>query len=119
MITTLEQWEAEKARIDLKREGFEAARAHFVDALRGVGVKASDLPPTTVRPQSAAEVFPYPSKPEKTVTLSDGAEYRRSHVTGATFEYLVLGNWFEAWIVPGKESDIRALASLLPENQET
>lgn len=57
----------------------------------------------------AARVLPYPPKPEKTVTLSGGQVWRRK---GSRFEYHTVSGWCGF----RDDDDIRALASLLPEN---
>lgn len=109
MTQTLEQWEAEKARIDEERTRLYERLLPYVGMLTASNV--------------SIEHFPYPPKPEKTVTLSRGRfavtlsrggfEYKR--VDGMVcWRSHSNGRWYELYSL----DDLRALASLLPENQE-
>lgn len=107
--TTLAEWEAEKARIDELRKA-----AH-----RGAFRARCDARQSKSTQEIAEELFPYPSKPEKTVTLY-GCEYRyepASDAHGERFARRVERGWFpcrpDTNITP---TVVRLLASLLPEN---
>lgn len=102
---TREQWEAEKARIDEERKRLYERLLPYVGMLTASNV--------------SIEHFPYPTKPEKTVTLRDEQVVRYNRLTGGYQQRL--GDEWSVMnpLVYATPSNVRLLASLLPENQET
>ncbi len=97
--TTLAEWEAAKERIDAERARLAQAICVGSDA----GLRDAE--------RIAARYLPYPSKPERTVTLGQRGVYRR---VGAKYQYQSRDGkkWFDFGLTT---DEVRLLASLLEE----